>query len=118
MILPAALSDEPVPIGFLFIVNQPNIVDGVMAYKFSLPGGKQSGLIFLKVMDGTAVPPTKFLIWNFYNDLRAVRFIRVFQYELPVMLLDNTMCNIKPHTKMQIRSPAMVAHKKLLLCMI
>ena len=59
-----------------------------------------------------------FLIWDFYNDLCAVCYIRIFQYELPVMLLDNAACNIKPHTKMQVRSPAMVTHEKLLVCMM
>ena len=34
------------------------------------------------------------------------------------MLLNNAACNIKPHTKMQVRSPAMVTHEKLLVCMM
>ncbi len=31
-----------------------------------------------QIMSDTAVPPTKFLIWNFYNDLCALCLIRIF----------------------------------------
>ena len=66
-------------------------------------------------MSDTAVPLTKFLIWNFYNDLCALCLIGIFQYNLSVMLFDNTARNIKPHTKVHIRSSAFIFHKELFL---
>lgn len=69
-------------------------------------------LFHMKKMSDTAVPPTKFLIWNFYNDLCALGFIRIFQYKLSVMLLNNAACDIKAHAKVKIRSPAIVTHEK------